>query len=224
MPAPSLSTVHYDGSEIRAQFTYEVPGWSEFRIGLFEGTSMKPKQEGDLPASSPILQNPQMNLTSVWSVRIAARMGQAAGDYSNAIEVIVDKPQDVVLTYDGEALKLNWLPPAGATHVTGALLSLYADGEFVAEATFDAQPGVYRFPADSSPRCPTPSSSRNKQQPQLIWTKPGAYRSYSATSAVLESYLHDRRKARGLWRCHPRPAQPTGSAFISTPTDCCGRR
>lgn len=154
MPEPSLSTVHYNGSEIRAHFTYDVPGWSTFQIALFEGTNTKPTQTAKSGPDLAILPNPQMNLTSVWTVRIAAVTGQSPVDYGNAIEVIVGPPQNVVLNYDGEALKLNWQPPAGATHVTGAMLSLYANGEFVADTTFEAQPGVYRLPGGLLPGVP----------------------------------------------------------------------
>ena len=151
MPEPLLSTVHYTGSEIRAHFTYEVPGWSQFQIALFEGSNPKPSQTESSGPLLAILPNPKMNLTSVWTIRIAAVTGIVPGDYSNAIEVIVGPPQNVVLHYDGEALKLNWVPPAGATHVTGALLKLFGNGEFVSEATFDAQPGVYRLPGGLLP-------------------------------------------------------------------------
>ena len=154
MPEPLLSTVHYNGSEIRAHFTYDVPGWSTFQIALFEGTNTKPTQTAKSGPLLAILPNPQMNLTSVWTVRIATITGVVVGDYSNAIEVIVGPPQNVVLNYDGEALKLNWLPPAGATHVTGAQLSLYANDEFVAETTFVAQPGVFRLPGGLLPAVP----------------------------------------------------------------------
>ena len=154
MPEPLLSTVHYNGSEIRAHFTYDVPGWKTFQIALFEGSNTEPSQTAGSGPLLAILPNPQMNLTSVWTVRIAAVTGIVPGEYSNAIEVIVGPPQNVVLHYDGEALKLNWLPPAGATHVTGALLSLFANGEFVSEATFDAQPGVYRLPGGLLPGVP----------------------------------------------------------------------
>ena len=170
MDAPLLSKVHYDGSKITAHFTFDVPGPTMFQIGLFEGTNMQPTQTARAPGPpEAILKDPQMNLTSIWSVRVAVVSGVVVGEYSNAIEVIVGPPQNVVLTNEGEALKLTWSPPAGATVVTGATLSLYAHGTFVAEATFNGQPGVYRLPGGLVPGVPytatlSGSNSRNNSR------------------------------------------------------------
>src|SRR6185503_7871505 len=104
---PLLSSIAYsfinDGhSEIVAEFTHDVPGRDTFTIGLFEGNDPNPKQEGNFEGHVAKLPDPQVNLTSVWSVRIAEFTGKNVGEFSNAIEVIVGPPQNVELTNDGE--------------------------------------------------------------------------------------------------------------------------
>src|ERR1041384_7897642 len=112
---PLLSSVEYslldNGSEIVAEFTHDVPGRDTFQIGLFEGKNPTPVQYADSGPLVARMPNPPVNLTSVWSVRIAEGAGKNVGEFSDAIEVIVGPPQNVVLTNDGEALMLTWLPP-----------------------------------------------------------------------------------------------------------------
>lgn len=146
MATPVLSQVVYNGTQIRANFTYEDPNLKTFQIGLFEGTSTTPAQTAPSGALVATLINPQMNTTSVWSVAIAAVINGIPGPYGNRMPVIVGPPQDISVICDGSGLVLTWSPPAGATVVLGATISLFnaTTGDLLDNTNFDSSPGVFR--------------------------------------------------------------------------------
>lgn len=146
MAAPVLSQVQYNGTLIRANFTYVDPTQQTFQIALFEGANTTPSQVASSGPLVATLNNPTMNNTSVWSVAIAAVTGGVVGPYSNHIAVVVGPPQNISVIYDGDALQLAWSPPAGATVVYGSTVSLInaATGDLLASASFDFSPAVYR--------------------------------------------------------------------------------
>lgn len=146
MTTPVLSQVHYSGTQIRANFTYEGKDQQNFQIALFEGTGTTPAQVAPSGPLVAVLSNPRMNTTSVWSVAVAAIVGGVVGDYSNRIAVIVGPPQNISVTYDGSALVLAWSPPAGATVAYGATVSLFnaVTGDLLDNASFTSAPGIFR--------------------------------------------------------------------------------
>ena len=146
MAAPVLSQVQYNGTQIRANFTYVDPNQQTFQIALFEGSNTTPSQVASSGPLVATLNNPQMNNTSVWWVAIAAVTGGVVGPYSNRIAVVVDPPQNVSVIYDGSALQLGWSPPAGATVVYGATVSLINTdtGDLLDSASFNSSPAIYR--------------------------------------------------------------------------------
>ena len=79
MAAPVLSQVQYNGTQIRANFTYVDPNQQTFQIALFEGSNTTPSQVASSGPLVATLNNPQMNNTSAWWVAIAAVTGGVVG-------------------------------------------------------------------------------------------------------------------------------------------------
>ncbi len=152
LTAPVLSQVQWIGTTtIQANFTFS--SGSTFQIGLFQGTNETPTQTAAATPGVAMLSNPQVDTTSVWTIRIAQTSGSTVGPYSNAIPVIVGPPLNITVANDGNALALTWAPPAGATVADGAsvLLLNAATGVIIDNITAEGTAAVYRPPGGINP-------------------------------------------------------------------------
>jgi hypothetical protein len=121
---PQLTQIQYSaaGNQITANWTSATAG--PFRLSLFKDYGTTPIQSSDWPVGFGILANPPLNETSVFTVAVAQLVGGVAGPYGNPVQVIVGPPRNVEVAYDGEAIALRWMVPAGSTVATGAVITL----------------------------------------------------------------------------------------------------
>lgn len=141
--APQLGQIQYSaaGNNITANWTSATAG--PFRLSLFKDFGTTPIQSSDWPAGFGILANPPLNETSVFTVAVAQLVGDVPGPYGNPLQVIVGPPRDVQVDYDGEAIALRWMVPAGATVATSAEIALRNPGGIVDNIEVDGTRTVW---------------------------------------------------------------------------------